>query len=436
MWIKSKGDDKMIEEFESRFNIKYPQKTKATYTSFLNYSKDLDTSLQRWYRYKEGYSIELVKNLIKKYNKYNNGMIVDPFVGSGTTLLAANEMNLDSYGFEVNPFTYFLTKCKTTQYSVEEIDNFRKNINNIIDDNKLSDGYCLPKLSISDKVFEKDLEKYLMNVKQKIDDVSNEKIQNLFLIGWLSSIEIFSKYRKSGNGLKIRKNKIKIEYSIEDIKKYLENKYMQIYEDVKGNNIKRTIKVINDTSLNMDKYINNDSVSGIIFSPPYANCFDYTEIYKLELWFGGFVKEYSDLKKLRNITIRSHLNSLLDKNEFSINNSKLLHEQIDKLKEKKLWDQKIPCMLKDYFNDMFEIINNSFKKLKKDGFCAIIVGNSCYGGVVIPTDLILAEYAEKIGFEIDQIDVCRYIIPSSQQYKEVLNEKNFLRESVICLKKK
>ena len=49
----------MIEELENRFNIRYPQKTKATYTSLLNYSKDLDTSLQRWYRYKEGYSIEL-----------------------------------------------------------------------------------------------------------------------------------------------------------------------------------------------------------------------------------------------------------------------------------------------------------------------------------------------------------------------------------------
>lgn len=426
----------MIEELENRFNIRYPQKTKATYTSLLNYSKDLDTSLQRWYRYKEGYSIELVKNIINKYNKYNNGIIVDPFVGSGTTLLAANEMNLDSYGFEVNPFSYFLTKCKTTQYNYEEIENFKENITNIIDINNLNKQYSLPNLSISNKVFEEDIEKYMMNVKQRIDNIFNEKIRNLFLIGWLSSIEIFSKYRKSGNGLKIRKNKIKNEHYIEDIKQYLEKKYMQIYEDIKDNNIKKTIKVINDTSLNMSKYINDESISGIIYSPPYANCFDYTEIYKLELWFGDFVKEYSDLKKLRNITIRSHLNSLLDENEYSINNSKLLNEQINKLKGKKLWDKKIPYMLKDYFNDMFEIINSSFMKLKKDGFCAIIVGNSCYGGTVIPTDLILAEYAEKIGFKIDQIDVCRYIIPSSQQYKEVLNEKKFLRESVICLIKK
>ena len=44
----------MIEELENRFNIRYPQKTKATYTRLLKYSKDLDTSRQSWYRYKEG----------------------------------------------------------------------------------------------------------------------------------------------------------------------------------------------------------------------------------------------------------------------------------------------------------------------------------------------------------------------------------------------
>ena len=109
---------------------------------------------------------------------------------------------------------------------------------------------------------------------------------------------------------------------------------------------------------------------------------------------------------------------------------------IEKLNEKKLWDKKIPTMLKNYFNDMFKIIDYSYLKLKKDGFCAIVVGNSCYGGVIIPSDLILAKYASEKGFYVDKIDVYRYIIPSSQQYKDVLNEKKFLRESVICLVKK
>lgn len=426
----------MISKLENQFNINYPESNKATYTSLLNYSNDLDTSFQRWYRYKEGYSIELVKDIIKKYNKYDNGIIMDPFVGSGTTLLAANEMKLDSYGFEVNPFSYFLTKCKTQIYKKKEIEEFENKILLIVDKNNLDNEYELPKLSISSKVFEKNIETYMMNVKKRIDDIHNEKVRSLFLIGWLSAIEIFSNYRKSGNGLKIRKNKIKIEQSIEDVNKYLKDKYLQILTDIKNSKIETKVNVINDSSLQIDKYIEDNTISGIIYSPPYANCFDYTEIYKLELWFGNFVEEYSDLKKLRNKTIRSHLNSLLDENKFSIEHSEVLNRQIEKLSEKKLWDKKIPTMLKNYFNDMFKIIDYSYLKLKKDGFCAIVVGNSCYGGVIIPSDLILAKYASEKGFYVDKIDVYRYIIPSSQQYKDVLNEKKFLRESVICLVKK
>jgi hypothetical protein len=96
-------------------------------------------------------------------------------------------------------------------------------------------------------------------------------------------------------------------------------------------------------------------------------------------------------------------------------------------------DKKIPVMLENYFSDMFKIICDSYDVLEKGGFCSIIVGNSAYGGVIFPTDLILADYAESIGFKVDKIDVYRYIIPSSQQYTETLKNKQFLRESVVCL---
>ena len=73
--------------------------------------------------------------------------------------------------------------------------------------------------------------------------------------------------------------------------------------------------------------------------------------------------------------------------------------------------------------------------LEKDGFCSIVVGNSSYGGVVFPTDLILASYAEDIGFSVDKLEVDRYIITSSQQYFKTINSRKFLRESIVCLKK-
>jgi len=92
--------------------------------------------------------------------------------------------------------------------------------------------------------------------------------------------------------------------------------------------------------------------------------------------------------------------------------SKSTQELLDSLATKKLWDKRIPLMLQLYYLDMFKVIDQSYAALEDNGFCAIVVGNSSYGGVVFPTDLILAEYAQKIGFKVDKIEVDRYIITS------------------------
>ena len=56
--------DKFI-SLENKYGVIYPESENATYTSLLNYSDDLNKPFQRWYRYKEGFSIELIKKLIK-----------------------------------------------------------------------------------------------------------------------------------------------------------------------------------------------------------------------------------------------------------------------------------------------------------------------------------------------------------------------------------
>lgn len=154
----------------------------------------------------------------------------------------------------------------------------------------------------------------------------------------------------------------------------------------------------------------------------------------MELWFGDFVSNINDLKELRNLSLRSHLNSNLIDNE--IIKSSYLENLLDKLSEKKLWDKRIPTMLRLYFNDLFTLLNKLNYAMKRNAFCNIIVSNSAYGGIVIPTDLLIANYANDIGFDVKKIEIDRYIITSSQQYKETLNYKNYLRESVICLIKK
>src|SRR5205085_6824838 len=55
------------------------------------------------------------------------------------------------------------------------------------------------------------------------------------------------------------------------------------------------------------------SFDSVLFSPPYANRFDFFESQKVELWFGGFVDSYDDLRALRKRSLRSHLGAALDR---------------------------------------------------------------------------------------------------------------------------
>lgn len=421
-------------ELEHRFKVIYPESPNATYTSLLNYSDDLNKPFQRWYRYKEGYSVELVEHLIREYAERKEGIILDPFSGSGSTLLAAEDMGYAGIGFEVNPFSYFLSQCKLDNYSKETIESFKAAYENILQQalNK-KENYCLPKLSISAKVFNDEIEKYYMSVGTLIESglVTDKQVHNLLKVGWLACLEPLCNYRKAGNGLKIRKYVKPRIVTVEDAKAMLLEEYQNIYIDLTQNHKTNHGLIYNDSCLNMGKYITPNSVEGIIFSPPYANCFDYTEIYKLELWFGKFVSEYSELKKLRRNSLHSHLNGDLSRKVQS--KSATLAELLTRLKEKELWDKKIPKMLQLYYDDMFQVVEECYKALDDKGFCCIVVGNSAYGGIVFAADLILAEYAEQIGFTVDKIEVDRYIITSSQQYEITKETGKYLRESVVCL---
>ena len=92
-------------------------------------------------------------------------------------------------------------------------------------------------------------------------------------------------------------------------------------------------------------------------------------------------------------------------------------------------------MIKGYFDDMNKIIEKCFKLSRKGALCAIVVANSGYKGVIIPTDLLLAESAEEIGYKVEKIIHARDIRSSSQQMKELQKKHGLMRESIIILRK-
>ena len=86
----------------------------------------------RWLKYREGYSGELVKEIIRRFPINNDAFIIDPMCGSGSTLVACKEINIHSYGFDVNPFAVLATNVKCENYNNTDIDTIKLEYEKII----------------------------------------------------------------------------------------------------------------------------------------------------------------------------------------------------------------------------------------------------------------------------------------------------------------
>lgn len=100
-----------------------------------------------------------------------------------------------------------------------------------------------------------------------------------------------------------------------------------------------------------------------------------------------------------------------------------------------MWSNRIPSVIAGYFDDMENLLINLYKKTTVDGVVAIVVGNSAYAGILIPSDLLIAEIGEKIGFKVDKIVVTRHLTTSSQQRKYLNDVMSFMRESILIFRK-
>jgi DNA modification methylase len=396
----------------------------SKYEQLVNFKTNLDFPRHNWFEIKEGYSALLVSELIEELNiKKDDGIIFDPFSGSGTTVLQSSLMGYKSIGVEVNPFLYFISKIKTTKFSNNFYNFFKKfnfNYPNNFDE--------IPKLSISKKLFGEQLNDVLM-VKKYISEIKDEEIRNFLKLSFLCSLSSCATAKKDGNGLKYPKNKTPKRF-----KEEFRNNTLQFLNDSKISKILNKPLIYCDDSVDLvsDKKFKkkySGKFSLVVFSPPYANCFDYTEVYKMELWFGDFIKSYPELKILRNQSLSSHLNKTIDRKHF-----KFIKPYTSKLEKMDLWSNKIIPMLENYFYEMYTLINN-IKDLLSDGStCVIVVGNSAYGNIAIPTDKIFCEIAKDCGYKDAYFKEARKLGTSSQQYKKINNPK-LLRESLVYLKK-
>jgi hypothetical protein len=407
-------------------------------------ASDISTPIQQWFQYREGYTLELCNRIFSQHES----LVVDPFCGFGSTLVAARRRGFASIGIDANPLAAFVAKVKTRNYSRKTINDIQKQIH-ALGRARPKGAADAPLLRIIDKIFHPEILVSLLCFQSNILAIDEDKVRDFLLVGWLAILEDVSNVFREGNGIKYR-NRIRNgntytvspyeqwaavrfpENKFDFVKQRLISQLNLMLNDVqaeKRNSLEPVVK--HGDAEDIRKLVPSAGASLALFSPPYCNCFNYIKAYKVELWMSGFIRTYADIGKLTALGIRSRVESLLD----PVTDPYL--EEVDSLIELMdplgLWSEQLPEVIRGYFADMRGRLEAIYSILQDKGRCAIVVGNSAYAGVIIPSDLLLARTAERIGFQIEKIEVCRHLTTSSQQRRRLLPIKEFMRESIVHL---
>lgn len=412
------------------------------FEKLVNMSTSLDKAFHRWAKYREGYSGELVKELIRRSNlNPEKHFIYDPMSGSGSTLVSSIEEGFDALGSDVNPYAIDVTKVKIKNFPDDLLQDVERFISEQLQDEVARPWKRLVDLSA---YFKPENLRLAQKIIDNINCIQNEDVKHLLFTAWLMSLEDISERKKDGNGLATRPSPIndvwtrfvlQVKMMLNDLRKH----HLPI-------NPARAVllesaffapRIIRDFSESTRK-----TLGAIIFSPPYANSFDYFESYKLELLSGYYTS--NELIKAREKTIRNYRKGYGYQLTSSIQMVDLLCNEVREripIKEKEAGktdnrSRLVPNLLVGYFEDMANTIKGFADASPEGAYCHIVVDQSSYLGVIIPTDLILANIAELYGYQVKEIIRCRSARTSPQQLKLYPYLKNMLRESIVSLRKK
>lgn len=394
------SEKKEIKDIELTEVVKKLPNNFANGTTFIITQQNPNTYTHIFFKYPCKFIPEIPRWAINKYANKGKKIVMDPFSGSGTTLLEAKLHGLDAIGMEIDPIAKKIIKAKTENYTLEDIE--------LID-------YYFNKIEEVFKNNEKVVPKY-----PKINNLNHwYKAENLYDLGRLNSII---------DGIKDSNPKIFLEVVLLAIvkkvsqaddaspkpyvsKKIIKNapdvfttfsKYFKRYRNALQEYMQYSfagkVRVLEGDALNIQE---NVLVDLAITSPPYINAFDYPRTLRLEnLWLNTQTEEsLLESKSLYVGTERFNLKAEKEKSYSILQLSKQLDCNFKKIKEV---DEKRAYVIKKFFDDMRLNLVNVNKHLKLNGVYVIVIGNSKIRNTEIRSAEIIKEIAENIGFKYEE----------------------------------
>lgn len=381
------------------------------------------TAFQRWFHFKEAFSPAFVTAAIDSLG-YRPKHIVDPFGGSGTTAITAQLLAINATTVEVNPFLADVIKSKLSHLPAETLRSHAADFqarlartrSNLARLNHLPPTF----IETEDKlrwIFPLRVAKRLSQYLTCIDAIEDADIQRFFKVVLGSVLIDCSNVYVNGKGRRYRSAWQDNPPTREMLDERFGTQFNIVFDDVlrfEGRPRSRIEVVQGDARTALTQI--TQSADLIVFSPPYPNSFDYTDIYNVELWVLGYIGCSEDNLRLRRDTLRSHV-QIHRAYEMPQHLSACLDATLAALNQQRerLWNNNIPAMVGAYFHDIEMVLAQCHRLLAKKGKVMMVVGDSRYANVRIEVAVIIAEIAKSIGFASVATREVRQMRSSAQQ---------------------
>jgi len=412
-----------------------------------------DLPVHEWYQFVLCYPPHLVRHYADELCLSEGDRVLDPFCGTGTTLVECKKLGLPSVGIEANPVVAFAADVKTDwDVDPDSLEEYANDVAAAARKELKSQGIedePLLKLPIKDAPPYKtlDKEKQRLLIKDSISQRPLHKVLTLLehmdrhpdercrRYGRLAlAKELVSSIGNLRFGPEVGVGKIKDDAPVVAAWRHAVASMAQDLRTVR--HLDRAQAVVHEgDAREPGKHIEDCSVDAIITSPPYPNEKDYTRTTRLESVLLGFINTRKGLRRHKEQLVRSNTRGVYvaDRDDEWIAEFPRVLELAHRIEQRRIelgktsgFEKLYHRVVRLYFGGMARHLGALKHILRPGARLAYVVGDQAsYFRIMVQTGGILANIAERLGYKVLGIDLFRTRFSTAT--------KSELREEVVLL---
>ncbi len=382
-----------------------------------------DRAIHGWYRFVLSFPPHLVRHYLERFQATDTTVVLDPFAGTGTTLVEVKKLGLSAVGIEANPMAHFACCVKLDWSSrPEALSQTAQTIATAAHEEIALLPHLAPTLSpdaaallFKDAISPRPLQKVL-TLLGHIDRICDRTFLGHYRLALANSAVVASNLRFAPEVSVARKHKLDAQ-----VVDHWLGQVTVMADDLNRLNTQSLISqpavVYLGDARQPHRHIAPGSIDMVITSPPYPNEKDYTRTTRLESVLLGFVENKAGLQAIKHDLLRSNSRSVYrddDDDQWIQNYPQILeiadtiNQRRDELGKTSGFSRLYARATKLYFGGMACHLANLRSLLRPNAQLAYVVGEQAsYLQVHIPTGSLLAQIAQDLGYELIGIDLFR-----------------------------